>query len=226
MWLQEYGFTIAGLLAAAAISLGAILVHERVSRKRILFFRSDTVLTAITISLIAAAIIVAFVTNMLAPPTSPNIARKSIQPDRNSTGTTTGLRQHSDDDRTGGNNGTVDGNVAGEIHTPSEGQTIGAQFAAAGTIDLPSGAVGWLAVRKGNLYWPKEPAINRSGSWQITVFEGGPRGRFDLVLIAVVSGTDREINGWFNRALDTGSYPGMTLADRSVLLDSVRITKQ
>jgi hypothetical protein len=99
----------------------------------------------------------------------------------------------------------------GQITRPTAGDRMGPEFPAAGTITLHASETGWVAVRKGRLYWPKEPSLTQSGPWTMTIFEGGPAGTLSLVLIAVDQGTDKKIRAWFAEGLRTGSYPGMPL---------------
>lgn len=110
----------------------------------------------------------------------------------------------------------------GQITRPTAGARVGAEFPAAGTITLHASARAWLAVRKGRLYWPKEPALTQSGPWASTIFEGGPPGMFSLVLIAVDEDTDKKIRAWFYDGLSTGSYPGMPLEGEVRLLAEVQ----
>ena len=110
----------------------------------------------------------------------------------------------------------------GTIGRPRRG-TVGSQFPTSGTAKLGPSAIAWLAVQKGNLFWPKEPGILESGRWKRVVFEGGPPGSLDLVLIAVSRDTDRAIRAWLEDGKRTGSFPGLLLSDYEVL-DTVRLT--
>lgn len=113
----------------------------------------------------------------------------------------------------------------GSIEGPMPGTTVDPAFPASGAIQmlLPS-EVGWLAVRKGALYWPKEPSITKSGPWARTVFEGGPPGRFSLVLITVDPPTNERIINWFEQGRRTGGYPGMILGEGIRVLDEIELT--
>ncbi len=112
--------------------------------------------------------------------------------------------------------------LRGRIVQPKTGSTVGAAFPANGSIELGPSEVGWLAVRIGNMYRPKEPAITQSGAWERMVFEGGPPGTaFSLALIVVDRDTNEQILTWFDQARRTGNYPGMPLATQSTLLDEI-----
>jgi hypothetical protein len=112
----------------------------------------------------------------------------------------------------------------GSIERPKPDTTVDPAFPASGTIQLLPSEVGWLAVRKGALYWPKEPSITKSGPWTRTVFEGGPPGKFLLVLIGVDAATNERIINWFEQGRRTGSYPGMILSEGTRVLDEIELS--
>lgn len=115
------------------------------------------------------------------------------------------------------------GQSGGAIERPKPGATADPAFPAGGTIQLRPSEVGWLAVRKGALFWPKEPSITKSGPWTRTVFEGGPPGKFSLALIAVDAATNARIINWFEQGRRTGSYPGMLLGEGIRVLDEIEV---
>jgi len=219
--LQEIGSGTTNILISLAVALLAAIIYGFLSSKKVIVIKTKTVLATIVIALVVIALLIFAVTKLL-----QYDPRREIPPKPQESGPTIKLAKPRYDDRTASSSLSVDGKASGTILAPGDNDTASGEFRASGTIDLPNGAIGWVAIRKGRLYWPKEPAIERSGDWQVTVFEGGPGGRFDLVLIAVDASTNEEIERRFDRALQTGSYPGMTLESRSVLLDSVNVTKR
>ena len=111
----------------------------------------------------------------------------------------------------------------GEISTPKSGVVVGREFSARGTVKLSSNQVAWLAVRIGRLYWPKEPAIVKSGQWHRQVYEGGASGRKWLSLLVVERDVNMEIEHWLETSRQTGSYPGMRLDQKAVLVAEIEI---
>jgi len=222
MWIQDLGLSTSSILIGIAVSVLGTAIYGYLSSREVIVIKSRVVLIAVIILLFFSASIVAFFTIVYTSTTTTTIASDLVATDRNDSGATTNTQRPANENRTGP---TVRGNTAGQIRTPVDDQGVGSQFPATGSIDLPNGVVGWVAVRIGQLYWPKEPPINRSGNWQITVFEGGSARRFGLVLIAVDSSVNQDIERWFDRGLQTGSWPGMTLASRSILLDSVIVRR-
>ena len=109
----------------------------------------------------------------------------------------------------------------GSIDNPSVGGAVDPQFLVSGRISLAKDEQhGWVAVKKGQSYWPKEPPINvRSGKWEMTVYEGGVSGNFELVLLAVENETNDRIQKWFYNGLRTGKYPSMMIGDNAIILD-------
>jgi hypothetical protein len=112
------------------------------------------------------------------------------------------------------------------IKEPKAGARVAPEFMASGTVEIPPAQVAWVAVRIGALYWPKEPAITKSGLWRVKVFEGGVPGvRFFLALIVVDQETDQLINRWFEDGRRSGSFPGLPLRDSAKTLDEIALTK-
>lgn len=111
-----------------------------------------------------------------------------------------------------------------QILNPIQGSDVSPEFFANGTILLRQSEVGWLAVRKGSRYWPKEPSISANGSWKVKVFEGGPPGRFYLTLLAVDQKTNKKFKQWFKNAQETGQYPGILLKNGFRRLSEIPLT--
>nr|VFJ96732.1 MAG: hypothetical protein BECKLFY1418A_GA0070994_106215 [Candidatus Kentron sp. LFY] len=112
----------------------------------------------------------------------------------------------------------------GIITAPTESTTVGAEFEAQGAVTLQSNQIAWLAVRIGELYWPKEPAIISSGHWTRRIFEGGSQGEKLLVLLIVDKTTNRQIENWFESSRRTGSFPGMRLGGITTTAAEIRFT--
>lgn len=111
----------------------------------------------------------------------------------------------------------------GQIQFPraETGQAISAR----GTIQqLPPDGQLWLAVRKGDLLWPKEPAPTISGStWTATIAEGATPagGAFELALYFVLPEGNEPLTTWFAEGRRSGSFPGLPTIPGAVLLHSV-----
>jgi len=95
---------------------------------------------------------------------------------------------------------------------PRSGQHVGSQIPVTVQIDdVASGYHVWIAVKRGNLIWPKEPEILPSGEkWSGIAFEGGAPGKLDLALISVNEKAHQRILKWFDHGSRTGSFPGLT----------------
>jgi hypothetical protein len=113
---------------------------------------------------------------------------------------------------------------ADRIELPEPHVLVPPMFPARGTIALAPGEVGWLVVRKGNVVWPKEPAIRTSGRWSLTVYEGGPAGQFELVLLAVAPEIDRMFESWFDQVRTTGQTHGIPLNAQMRVLAETPLT--
>ena len=117
--------------------------------------------------------------------------------------------------------GTITTPIDGAIFIPIHG---GVEFEARGTITLQPNQTAWLAVRIGELYWPKASAIMSSGSWIRRVWEGGSEGRKSLVLLVVDEVTDKAINDWFESSREKGDWPGMPLGEMVTVVDEIGFT--
>jgi len=99
--------------------------------------------------------------------------------------------------------------ISGQITSPSNGDQVPPRYEVAGTIsNLPSGYHLWVAVRRGNLLYPKEPESFVAGTnWDTTISEGG-KGRYRLVLLVVDSKGHRDIKDWLRVGNETSHFPG------------------
>lgn len=112
---------------------------------------------------------------------------------------------------------------SGRIVRPSRGDAVGralrvrVRFA-----DVPIDHHVWLAIRSGDLLWPKEPEIPTGHREWAGVIVHGVSGRaFALRLLAVSSAGQEFIEQWLERARRTGLYPGLTRIPGAVHLDEV-----
>jgi len=102
-------------------------------------------------------------------------------------------------------------NLKGKIESPLNKAKVERFFSVKGTIKGQYRHL-WLAVRIGDLYWPKEPKLNpNSNRWTSTVNEGGtpPDGKFDLVLLDVSEETNNYFNEWLTQGHQSRSFPGI-----------------
>lgn len=111
----------------------------------------------------------------------------------------------------------------GKIFRPKEGETVARGFDVSGTLEnIPADHQVWLAVKIGNLLWPKEPMILSSDRrWSIRVVEGGSPGVFSISLLLVSKKGQKVIKNWLENGRRTGNYPGMDKIAGSSCLDIV-----
>lgn len=105
--------------------------------------------------------------------------------------------------------------LRGSIQSPPDNARVPRVFAVEGTVTGKPRHL-WLAVRIGDLYWPKEPQLApTNGKWAGDVKEGGnpPNGRFEVVLIDVPQATSAAFAEWLRQGDLTRSYPGIRSAD-------------
>lgn len=105
--------------------------------------------------------------------------------------------------------------LRGSIQSPPEGARVARVFTVQGTVAGEPRHL-WLAVRIGDLYWPKEPElVATNGKWTGEVREGGnpPNGRFEVVLLDVPQATSAAFAEWLRRGHLARSYPGIPAAD-------------
>lgn len=108
---------------------------------------------------------------------------------------------------------------AGTIDTPTPNSVVTPSFSVAGTItDLPKGSTLWVAIRKGDLIWPKEPkVIAATTKWVYTVTEGSTPsgGRFSVLLLATTPAATSTLERWFKGpsfpGIAVGATPGLTI---------------
>jgi hypothetical protein len=68
--------------------------------------------------------------------------------------------------------------------------------------------------------WPKKPMIQPNGSFQATIFEGGPNMGYTVSLYAVGYGLNKTIEQW----LAAGTFGGLPMIPQQYRLDSVRLS--
>lgn len=117
----------------------------------------------------------------------------------------------------------------GKIAEPMTNATVtGAPIPASGTLDeLSADLHAWVAVKKNNLLYPKEPELTanrRAGEhWSVPVHEGGPSGQLDIVLLIVGLEGQETIQHWF----EVQDFSGLDPAEiHPRELDSVSVTYQ
>jgi len=82
----------------------------------------------------------------------------------------------------------------------------------------------WLAVKHGNLIWPKDPEVpvhRPNPESKVTVYEEGtpPGGKFTLALYLVQDKGHEQIRDWLSLGNATGTFPGLRTISESRLLD-------
>ncbi|MCB2147610.1 MAG: hypothetical protein KQI81_14130 [Deltaproteobacteria bacterium] len=68
--------------------------------------------------------------------------------------------------------------------------------------------------------WPKRPMIQPNGTFQATIFEGGPNLGYTVSLYAVGYGLNKIIEQW----LAAGTFGGLPMVPQQYRLDSVRLS--
>ena len=68
--------------------------------------------------------------------------------------------------------------------------------------------------------WPKKPMIQPNGTFQATIYEGGPNMEYTVSLYAVGYGLNKTIKQWFA----DGTFGGLPMIPQQYLLDSVRLS--
>lgn len=114
--------------------------------------------------------------------------------------------------------------ITGQILSPSNGGQVPPRFEVAGTVaNMPDGYHLWVAVRRGNLLWPKEPeAFVVRNNWDTTISEGG-KGRYKLILLAVDRKGQNTIKEWVRIGRETSHYPGLESITGSLVLHSISV---
>jgi hypothetical protein len=105
--------------------------------------------------------------------------------------------------------------LRGSIQSPPDDARVPRSFAVEGTVTGKPRHL-WLAVRIGDLYWPREPQLApTNGKWAGEVREGGnpPNGRFEVVLIDVPQATSAAFAEWLRKGHLARSYPGIRAVD-------------
>ena len=117
--------------------------------------------------------------------------------------------------------------TVGKIEKPHYNQDVPCLIYVQGTINhFSKGHSLWLAVQKGELFWPKLPKIIPTKSkWKSTLFENGtpPCGRFSIVLLSTTPSANDELEKWIN----DGDYSGIPIhkIPGIVVLDDVAIRR-
>jgi hypothetical protein len=80
----------------------------------------------------------------------------------------------------------------------------------------------WLVVDVPSIgrCWPKKPTIQPNGTFQATIFEGGPNMDYTVSLYAVGYGLNKTIEHW----LVAGTFGGLPMIPQQYRLDSVRLS--
>jgi len=104
--------------------------------------------------------------------------------------------------------------ATGQILHPLDGSIVGSRFKVSGTLgDVAEGWHVWIAVKRGNLFWPKEPEIepDENGNWEMIAYEGGSPGELQVSLLLVDEPGHKRILDWFADSNSTGRFPGLSL---------------
>lgn len=113
--------------------------------------------------------------------------------------------------------------TGGQIISPESGQEVTSNIKVQGKLSgVPEGKHVWIAVKVGDLLWPKEPEINPGDRvWDVTIFEPSAGRSFALVLLLVDENGNKQIYNWLERGRRFGDYPGFSRVPGSTQLDIV-----
>lgn len=114
--------------------------------------------------------------------------------------------------------------ITGKIESPSDDAEVSEEVMVRGSLSTEalSDAHLWIAVRKGDVMWPKDPAVEVvDGAWETTIYEGG-RGPYSIVVYLVSNEGHQEIQAWVKKGQETGEWPGFTTF-KGEALDSVDV---
>ena len=103
----------------------------------------------------------------------------------------------------------LENEVTGSIEEPTAKQSVGKTFRCSGVVTgLQPGLGLWLAVEKGDGFWPKEsrPVVGADNKWTASVFEDGAAGKFSISLFVADQGASKGMQDWLNISAQTGSY--------------------
>lgn len=105
----------------------------------------------------------------------------------------------------------------GVIERPAAGATVSSPVQLAGSIsDLPKGHSLWLAVRKGDRFWPKPPALTPAyGKWIGTVTEESTftGSTLSIVLVAASPAATTSLHQWFKGGRSGTHFPGLSASE-------------
>lgn len=102
---------------------------------------------------------------------------------------------------------------SGAIESPAPGSTVRSPIVVTGTIsNLQNGHSLWLAVKKGDRIWPKQPPFEASaGKWSTTlVEESTSKGvSFSVALVAATPPATVFLHQWFKGGPTGTHFPGI-----------------
>jgi len=111
---------------------------------------------------------------------------------------------------------------------PASGDLVTDQFDVSGRVEfIPAGEVVYLVERVGSRFWPKL----RIGS-EPTDFQRkhettpGAGYKYTIELLSMNTAAESHINRWFDRAKETGKYPGIKITEGVTVLARARVVHQ
>ena len=117
---------------------------------------------------------------------------------------------------------------AGRILSPHENDRVPSPFPVNVELQgIPEDHHVWVAIKIGNLFWPKKEIARNARSWNEKIEEGGDPGkRFTVVLFMVPNDGHREIESWFDNATQSGEWGGMGKISNKADLATVNLRLQ
>ncbi len=115
-------------------------------------------------------------------------------------------------------------NIIAEIVSPENGATVSSTILVDVHINKPnSGRHIWIMIKRGKLFWPKEPEVSANRSKYQISEEGSGLSDFTLGIYSISSHGQAQIKRWLKNGYDTGKWPGLGYIHGMQLLDSVEL---
>ena len=100
--------------------------------------------------------------------------------------------------------------ITGEITEPADNATVSAEVLVRGRLsaELPIDTHLWLAIRHGELMWPRAPEVPVVDThWELAITEEA-HGPYSIVLFVVAAEGHNALREWVRNGEETGHWPG------------------
>jgi len=108
---------------------------------------------------------------------------------------------------------------------PAPGDLVADQFDVSGRVEsVPTGEVVYLVERLDNRFWPKLRIGSEPTAFHRTHKTSPGQGyKYTIELLSLNATAEAYINRWFDRAKNTGKYPGIEISDGVTVLAKARV---